>query len=301
MEREIWPLLYRYLRATAHGFSQKYVQIQPWIVVATMLWAALHDRPTRWACNPRNWSTTKLRPARIPSQPTMSRRVHSVGTGLFWHSLEEKLRGCGHPALLSFVDGKPLPVGGNSKDPDAHWGRGAGSLANGFKLHAVWSAGILPETWEVTPLNVSEKAVAHRLMAQLRYGGYLLADGEYDASYLYDEAYAKGYQLVSPCRKAKNPGCGKHYQSPHRLRSLAMLGTGFGIRLYNARTQIERSFGNATSFGGGLAPLPAWVRRLGRVRTWVWAKLLINAVRILKHKRLTSPLNNVAELGNENS
>src|SRR3990167_9908425 len=112
MEREIWPLLYRYIRATAIGFCQKYVQIHPWIIVATMLWAALHDRPVSWACDPRNWSTTKLRPIHIPSQPTMSRRVDSVGSGLFWHRLEEKLRGCGHPGLLAFVDGKPLPIGG---------------------------------------------------------------------------------------------------------------------------------------------------------------------------------------------
>jgi hypothetical protein len=38
-----------------------------------------------------------------------------------------------------------------------------------------------------------------------------------------------------------------------------------------------------------LAPLPAWVRGLPRVRTWVWAKLLINAARILKHKDLHHP------------
>ena len=31
-----------------------------------------------------------------------------------------------------------------------------------------------------------------------------------------------------------------------------------------------------------LGPLPAWVRGLARVRTWVWAKLLINGVRIVR-------------------
>jgi hypothetical protein len=43
------------------------------------------------------------------------------------------------------------------------------------------------------------------------------------------------------------------------------------------------------SFGGGLSSLPAWVRGLDRVRTWVWAKLLINAVRILKKQGLITP------------
>ena len=62
--------------------------------------------------------------------------------------------------------------------------------------------------------------------------------------------------------------------------------TPFGQALYARRITIEQSFGQATSFGGGLAPLPAWVRGLDRVRTWVWAKLLINAARILKSKGL---------------
>jgi hypothetical protein len=43
------------------------------------------------------------------------------------------------------------------------------------------------------------------------------------------------------------------------------------------RLAVERAFGNCTSFGGGLAP---WVRRLHRVRLWVQAKLLIDALRI---------------------
>jgi hypothetical protein len=284
MERELWPLLYRYLRETALEVQQKYKQIQPWIIVGTMLWAALHDRTVRWACDPRNWKSTDLRLPMLPSEATMSRRVDGVATGVFWRALEERLRGCGDPALLSFLDGKPLPIGGNSKDPDAAWGRGAGGLAKGYKLHAVWSTRVLPEVWEVTALNVGEKEVAHRLIPQLQYGGYLLADGEYDASYVYDAAMDRGYQLVAPCRQAKNPGCGKHYQSPHRWRSIEMLQHEFGRDLYKDRRQIERNFGNATAFASGLAPLPAWVRGLDRVRTWVWAKLLINAARIRKLK-----------------
>jgi hypothetical protein len=289
MERELWPALYHYLRLTAKDVRQKYVQLQPWVIVATMLWAALHDRSVSWACEPRHWSTTKLRPLRIPSERTMSRRADGVATGAFWRALEERLRHSDNPALVAFVDGKPLPIGGNSKDPDAHWGRGVASLAKGYKLHAVWSTGVLPETWEVTPLNVGEKEVAYRLIGQLHYGGYLVGDGEYDASYLYDRAFEQGYQLVAPCRKAKKPGSGKHYQSPHRLRSLELLQHPYGRQVYKTRRQMERCFGNATSFGGGLAPLPAWVRGLDRVRTWVWAKLVINAVRILNHKDLRHP------------
>jgi len=289
MERELWTALYRYIRATAREVQQKYIQLQPWVIVATMLWAALHDRPVRWACDPRHWSTTELRPVRIPSEATMSRRADSVATAVFWRALATRLRATDERVLLAFVDGKPLPVGGNSKDPDAQWGRSSGGLAKGYKLHAIWATGVLPEAWEIAALNVPERKVAYALLGELPYGGYLLGDGEYDASYLYDRAWEQGYQLVAPYRKAKRPGSGKHYQSPHRLRSIALLQHGFGEALYQARRQIERCFGNATSFGGGLAPLPAWVRGLHRVRTWVWAKLLINAVRILVHKDLHHP------------
>jgi hypothetical protein len=284
MERELWPPLYHLLRDVAKGFRQKYVQHPPWVLVAVMLWAALHDRPVSWACQQRHWSTTTLKPRRLPSPSTLSRRVDSVGVGLLWRALEQRLRDSGQPALVAFIDGKPLPVGGNSKDPDARFGRGAGCTAKGYKLHAVWTTRAVPEAWEVTPLNGNEKAVAARLIGQLGHGGYLLGDGNYDASYVYDAAAARGYQLLSPCRKAKEPGSGKHYQSPHRLRGLEILRGDFGKALYKARTSIERSFGHAGSFGGGLGPLPAWVRGQDRVRTWVWAKLIINGIRILNRR-----------------
>jgi Transposase DDE domain len=289
MERELWPPLYRLLRDTAKDFRQKYVQHQPWVLLAVMLWAALHDRPVSWACRRRHWSTTALRPWRLPSPATMSRRIDGAGLALLWRAVEQRLRDSGTPALIAVVDGKPLPVGGNRKDPDARFGRGAGCIAKGYKLHAAWSTRSVPEAWEVTPLNGNEKAVAAALVGRLGHGGYLLGDGNYDASYLYDAAARRGYQLVAPFRKGKEPGSGKHYQSPHRLRGIAILRGAFGAALYRARTAIERSFGNATSFAGGLGPLPAWVRGLERVRTWVWAKLLINAVRIRRTRTYAHP------------
>jgi hypothetical protein len=289
MERELWPPLYRLLRQVGKDFSQKYVQYQPWVLLAVMLWAALHDRPVSWACQRRHWSATTLKPLQLPSPSTLSRRIDGAGAALLWRALERRIRDAGPPALVAFVDGKPLPIGGRGKDPDARFGRGAGCFAKGYKLHAVWSTRPLPEAWEVAPLNVSEKVVARRLIGQLEYGGYLLGDGYFDASPLYDAAYERGYQLVAPCRKAERPGSGGHYQSPQRLRGLALLRGDFGRALYRARAAVERSFGNVSSFGGGLGPLPAWVRGLPRVRTWVWAKLLINAVRILRHQGLTPP------------
>ena len=241
MERELWPLLYRTVREVARGFSQKYKQIPSWVLVASMLWATLHDRPVSWACQAVNWATTPLRPGRLPSAATMSRRVDGVAVGLLWRAIEQRLREMSgaFPALTAFLDGKPLEVGGATKDPDARYGRAAGTMAKGYKLHTVWSTRALPETWEITPLNTSEQTVAHRSLLQLRHGGYLLADGSYDSSALFDRAWQHGYQLVTSLGRKANPGAGHHYQSPHRRRNISLMQSAFGERLYRQRVAIE--------------------------------------------------------------
>lgn len=94
MERELWPTLYRMLKEVAQDFRQKNVRYQPWVLVAVLLWAAIHDRTLHWACQVPHWSTTTLRPWRIPSASTLSRRLYSVGTGLFLLRL-----GAAHPRL----------------------------------------------------------------------------------------------------------------------------------------------------------------------------------------------------------
>jgi Transposase DDE domain len=269
MERELWPPLYRALRTVGKAFHQKYVSYPPWLIAAVFLWAAIHDRPVSWACQERHWSTTRLRPLRLPAASTLSRRVDGLVVGALLHALEQHLRDHGEQRLLSLLDGKPLPVSNVSKDQDAKRGRGAGGMGKGYKLHTVWSGRPVPEAWEVTPLNTAESTVAGRLLPQAPGAGYLLADGNYDSSPL-----------------PENAGQGHRYQSPHRLRCRELWQGEFGRSLYQLRGQIERSYGAAVSFAGGLGPLPAWVRGLERVRTWVWAKLLINAVRIIRHKDL---------------
>jgi hypothetical protein len=284
MERELWPALYRRIQETAKGIQQKYVHHQPGVVVAVYFWAVIHERHPAWACQEENWAGVADRPRKLPSASTLSRRLKRIGIGVFLRALAERLTS-GVPPRVAAVDGKPLPVGGNSKDREARFGRGAGSLAKGYKLQAIWSNGPLPEAWEITPMNGCEKAAAMELLKQIppRSGGYLLGDGNYDSSKLYDAAAARGLQLLTPGRKGLRPSRG-HYQSPHRLAGLALMRTANGRRVYRQRTGIERQFGHLTGFAGGLSPLPAWVRTRRRVRTWTWAKLMINAVRILKHR-----------------
>ncbi|MFO0798273.1 MAG: transposase [Gemmataceae bacterium] len=173
------------------------------------------------------------------------------------------------------IDGKPLPVGRCSKDPDAR----GGHLGKGYKLHAIWGDKPLPEAWAVTAVRQYEGAVAEELLTQITGKGVLLGDGNYEASRLYDAAAARGYQLLAH-PDPQDTGKGHRYQSPHRTLALRWFREGLGWGLYKERTSIERMFGNAGSFGGGLGPLPSWVRRRGRVERWVWCKLVINAARI---------------------
>jgi Transposase DDE domain len=287
MERELWSPLYHTIREVAKGFHQKYVSFQPWVLVAVFLWAALHDRPAGWACQTRHWSTTKLRPARLPSPSTLYRRIDGLVVGGFLRAVEQRLRSRQEVGLLALLDGKSLLVSGVSKDRDAKPGRAAGGRGKGYKLHTLWANRALPEAWELTPLNEAETVVAQRLLAQAPGAGYVLADGNYDASPVFDAAAAAGCQLVTP-PPAAGAGQGHHYQSPHRLRCIELMRGPFGQRLYEQRRRVEQLYGNAVSFGGGLGSPPAWVRGHDRVRTWVWAKLLINAIRILLRQGLTS-------------
>lgn len=275
MERELWPILYHALRRLSATDYQHKVHYQPWVIVAVLLWAAIHDRPRSWACQPQHWDTTSQRPKEIPSTATVSRRARTPEVLELLNRLERHLRGDGPPAWTLFVDGKPLPVGHCSKDPDV----GVTPMGRGYKLHALWGNRSVPEAWEVTAVNEYEGAVAERLLIRVDGCGLLLADGNYEASRVYDASDRSGYQLLAPPDE-RDTGRGHRYQSPNRLLALRWFADGLGWELLKDRSAIERLFGNAGSFGGGLGPLPNWVRRLRRVTLWVHCKLLINAARI---------------------
>ena len=46
-----------------------------WVLLLTLLWAALHDRPVSWACQPAHWKTTRLQPPRWPSPDASQSRA----------------------------------------------------------------------------------------------------------------------------------------------------------------------------------------------------------------------------------
>ena len=101
-------------------------------VVGAYFWAVVHDRPTSWAANPCEWPSD-LRPAFLPSQSTLSRRLRCPRTVELMTAVEQHLLALivvGN-FLVQIVDGKALAVSGVSKDPDVGYGRGAGMYQKG--------------------------------------------------------------------------------------------------------------------------------------------------------------------------
>jgi hypothetical protein len=254
------------------------------LIVKVHLWAVLHDRPTCWACNPDHWDP-RTRPAVLPDQSTLSRRLRTDAFGRFMDQLSGVMAGVSSgTSFCKRLDGHALPVSAHSTDRDARWGRGKGQQQNGYKLHLIWDQRPMPTQWIVTPLNVDERLAGCRMVRRLTGAGYLVADGFYDGNELAATAWQSNHQLL--CRRRRpDTGLGHRRHHPARLRCIALAEppqghNDFGPSLLRARDRIERDLGNLHSFGGGLTALPAWVRRPWRVHAYVHGKLLINAARI---------------------
>lgn len=292
MERELWAWIMRAVHDVGRSRHDSNYHTHPTArIVRTFLWAVLHDRPVAWACDPRAWDD-RTRPRRLPSQPTMSRRLKTDAVAGFLHAVGQRLSSAvpaDHP-LLKMIDGKPLAVAVHSRDGEATWGRGAGRLQRGYKIHWIDSGKPMPERFEVHPMNVAESRVAEAMIPHLTGTGYLLADASYDSHRLYAAAASNHHRLLAPRRKPGTPPAAWRRPHPDRLAAIATLetarwgGNRFGPSLMNQRSRIETVFANLTSFHAGLTHLPPWVRGLGRVRRYVHAKLIINAARIRNNR-----------------
>jgi hypothetical protein len=130
MERELWTALC----ALAAKFDnwQTPARYTDQLICSVYWWAVIHDRPVVWACDASNWPSELVR-RRLPSQPTMSRRLRTAAVERLFSAVEQTFLVVSTVApLIMAIDGKPLPVGGPSKDADAkatsctpcgEWGR----------------------------------------------------------------------------------------------------------------------------------------------------------------------------------
>lgn len=287
MEHQLWTAILPHLvrldqtpRPTRHTYSDG-------DILAVYLWAVLHDRTQAWACDRHNWPIHRRRRP-LPSESTLSKRLRTPSVVALLAALFTTLTAPAGPGVFWMMDGKPLPVSGVSGDAGATWGRGAGGLACGYKLHVILDTPGDIAACEVTPMNVDERVVAQRLLAAAQLQGYIVADANYDSNRLHDCCDAAGgRQLITPRRYARTArGTGHRVQSAGRLRCLELWGQPaprWIDGLLEGRREIERRFGTLVCTAGGLGPLPSWVRTLSRVDRWVRAKLLIHALRRRLH------------------
>ena len=282
MERELWVLVSHLLDRLCRDLPLGHSGYGDDDILRCYFWSVVNREPVRWACVPSHWPS-HLWPYPFPSQSVMSKRLRHASVVQLMAALEQHLLSLTTVASLwvRMIDAKALPVGGSSKDRDAAWGRGSGSIQRGYKFYAVWGDGPLPIAWGLAPMNVSEQRMAQWLIPTLPGEGYLLGDKYYDNNKLFDLAGEAGYQLIAPKQKP-GTGLGHQRQSPYRLRSIELRGRSFGKALYRCPIQIEHCFAHLAAWVGGLEPLPFWVRRFHRVRNWVHAKLILYAVKQMR-------------------
>ncbi len=298
MEGELFEALYAIVLQEAKRRSPpKYARYSDAIILLVFFWAALHDRPIRWACQLRHWPQS-VQWMSLPSEPTMSRRLKTLSCCTLLAQLYYRMGGVNRSGLCLCrrIDTKPLVVGGFSKDRDAQRGYATGGMARGYKMAAAWGRGLVPDALLLASLKVSDQQCGIELVDRLTQNdscatGYLLADATHETNPLHWHAMSHGFQLLAR-RKEPGTGLGHGKHCPAQLRCIELLetdtGNCFGRQLYALRENIERDLGHLCNFGGGLQSLPSWVRRPHRVVRWVIAKLIILALRGCQIKGLAA-------------
>lgn len=278
MDKQVWRTVYAMVRSVERsvrreGREKRFSEV---LIVGMYLWSVWHDRPLCWACD-RDHYGSLFRPRRLPSVSQFCKRIKSGRCQQILEKMYERLARTDKQTYRCFLDARPLPVGPCSKDVEAKAGRVYGGFSRGYKLHELVLDDGRTAAWSVMPLNVSELVVAQALIDVVRPAGLVLADSNFDSGALYEQVASCGGRLLAIPRKGAGEGHRK--QSEERLASL-FLWRRVGRVMRRTRVHVERVLGNQSSYGGGLGPLPAWVRTLERVRRWVGAKLILHHARL---------------------
>lgn len=289
MDRSQWSLLGGLIRRVVRDVGpSRRVVFDDALILKMYFWAVAHDRPLCWACDPGSYGGG-FRPRAVPSVSQFCRRIKTDHFQRCLQRLHDALTDGGALRGLNFFDGKPLAVGNYSRDPEAKTGYGVGRLDKGYKLHALVTHDRTIARWSVMPLNCNEMHVARVLVDQAQaipQDAVFLADGNYDAHKLHKQIARRGGWLWTRPR-----GIGTHAVTLRQMgaKRRALLEVwkqtpAWAERFYRQRLHVEGTFSNLTSCGGGLGPLPAFVRRLDRVRRWVGAKIVLYHLRLKQRK-----------------
>lgn len=251
-------------------------------IVKMHFWSVWHDRPLCWACDRRHYNTL-YRPRQLPSVSQFCRRAKSRRVQRMLAAVHEYLTHRPGAARVAFFDGKALPISDYSRDPDARDGFGAGNMHRGYKLHAWATADGRIVRYCVRPINEGEMRVALDLVDRIEPQMRVLADANYDSRFLYEAVAERGAMLLTPLKGRARQKQTLRRMGPARRLAVALWESQPELceKWLEERVEIERIFSALTCFGGGMGPLPSWVRRLDRVTRWVSAKLSIYHARLL--------------------
>jgi hypothetical protein len=284
MDKKIWSIITQAIVSVNRsvkrfGRQTKYSDV---LIARMYFWSVWHDRPLSWACY-RDHYNSLFRPRKLPSVSQFCRRVKTKHFEKIVIAVNDRLTQSDEEIMISFFDGKALTVGRNTCDKDAKKGWAGGGFGRGYKLHALGTEDGRIPSFSVLPINAGEPSTARQLLEHLDIKGLILADGNYDSANLYRAVDEHGGSLLTPLKgkaKSKNK---LRYMPESRKYAIRLWESApeYCEELMRYRCKIERIFSALTCFGGGLSPLPSWVRTLGRVRRWVSAKIIIYHARLL--------------------
>jgi hypothetical protein len=258
------------------------------LIVSMYLWSVWHDRCLSWACSRGNYARL-FRPKKLPSISQFTRRIKSSRCQWLLQRVHNEMAAVDTPTPISYLDGKPLVVGVASKDCQARRGHVMGGFAKGYKLHAWVTSDRRIPVWSVESLNRGEQPVACAIaavMPRLSSDSLVMADQAYDGHELYNALAAHDGMLLVEPRGYSQHRVTRSQMGPVRREALSLWQRlpGLARYVYRQRIHVEGCFSNLCSYGGGLGPLPAWVRTLDRVRRWVGAKIILYHARLIAQK-----------------
>ena len=252
------------------------------LIVLIQLLGVLSGRSPRWACQKQHWPLW-MRRMGAPSYSQFIRRLKSPSVLELIQEVNAQARAGLPQSKEKFCDGKPLSVGGFSKDPDTREGRLPGDgWGRGYKLHVIVDACGAVELFCISALNGGEPTHMALLVKQAASTGLfaevtLRGDSAYDSNPLYAAVSEAGGRLIAT---RKRPGTGLGHSTKHhpdRLRAIAELEASdeAGRAHRRLRILVEQVLGHMTNLPFGLTPLPNFVRRLRRVQLWVLSKITL--------------------------
>jgi hypothetical protein len=253
------------------------------------LWGVHHDRPQSWAADPQHYHGPLFRPRYLPSVSQFNRRIKTPSIEAILQKVHDVTAQVDRVSSVISMDGKALTVSPVSKDVQATRGHIPGGFGKGYKLHAQVTEDLRILCWSVTSLHVAEQSVAMAFVDQNPLPGcLLLADSNYDSAPLYKATDKAGIIYFTYLKGQKQVKNNQHH--PVTLRQMGEARRqavaawqehpDLSKFVLSMREGIERIFSALTCYGGGLGPLPAWVRTLERVRRWVGSKIILYHLRL---------------------